>query len=117
MGPGDDQRPPFLNEWPGLAMKLVLLHAAHRGIEAVAWTRGTHLAQRYKGLGPTSEGGYEVYTAENEPLGTAPTLEDARRFVPDGADELQYEVHGVRLPAEMRPAILAAGFPAWGLST
>lgn len=154
MDPGDDDCPPFLKEWPAVAMKLVLLHAAHQGLDAVVWTRGTHQAQRYKGLGATglvelydytlprevnrmlktfggagemlgvfvptnfrirqSEGGYEVYSAENELLGTAPTLEDARRFVPDGAHELQYEVHGVRLPAELRQAILVAGFPAWG---
>ena len=61
-----------------------------------------------------SEGGYEVYSAENELLGSAPTFEDARQLVPDGAHELLYEVHGVRLPPVMRRAILAKGFPAWG---
>jgi hypothetical protein len=154
MDPADDECPPFLKEWPALAMKLVLLHAAHQGLDSVAWTRGTHQAQRYKGLGaagltelydrtlprevnrmlkpvgaacemmgvfvPTKfqvrqyESGYEVYSAENELLGTAQTLEDAREFVPDGAHELLYEVHGVKLPPKVRRAILAAGFPAWG---
>ena len=146
--------PPFMKEWPALAMKLVLLHAGHQRLDAVAWTRGAHQAFRYRGLGaagltelydrtlprevnrmlkpfggvceklgvfvPTnfsikrSESGYEVYTAENELLGTAPTLEDAQQFVPDGGHELLYEVHGVRLPAGVRRAILDTGFPAWG---
>ena len=30
--------PPFMKEWPALAMKLVFLHAAHQGLDAVAWT-------------------------------------------------------------------------------
>ena len=150
----DEVRPPFMKEWPTLAMKLVLLHAAHQGLDAVAWTRGAHQVFRYKGLGaiglkelydhtlprevnrimkpfggacetlgvfvPTnfsikqSENGYEVYTPENELLGTAPTLEDARQFVPDRGHELLVEVHGVRLSAEMRRAVLTTGFPAWG---
>jgi len=28
---------------------------------------------------------------------------------------LLYDVHGIRLPAAMRKAILDSGFPAWGL--
>lgn len=61
-----------------------------------------------------TESGYEVYSPEDELLGTAPTLEDARQFVPDQGHELLYEVHGVRLPESMREAILESGFPAWG---
>ena len=61
-----------------------------------------------------TESGYEVYSPEDELLGTAPTLEDARQFVPDQGHELLYEVHGVRLPESMREAILQTGFPAWG---
>jgi hypothetical protein len=154
MGPDDPECPPFWREWPALAMKLVLLHAAHQGLDAVAWTRGAHQVFRYNGLGATgltelydrtlprevsrmlkpfgvgcetlgvfvptnfsikrSENGYEVYTAESELLGTAPTLEGARNFVPDGGHELLYEVHGVRVPASIRKAILEQGFPAWG---
>jgi hypothetical protein len=154
MDPSDEACPPFLKEWPALVMKLVLLHAAHQGVDGVAWTRGAHQAARYRGLGaaglvelydrtlphevnrmlkvfgcacetlgvyvPTnfrvqrSEEGYEVYSAENHRLGTAPTLEDARAYVPDGAHERLYEVHGVRLPAAARRAILDTGFPAWG---
>ena len=154
MEPGDDACPPFLKEWPAFAMKLVLLHAASRGLDAVAWTRGAHQVFRFEGLGATglnelydrtlprevnriikpyggvceklgvfvptnfaikqSENGYEVYTAENVLLATAPTLEDAQQFVPEDAHELLYEVHGVRLPTETRRAILATGFPAWG---
>lgn len=149
-----EQFPPFWREWSALAMKLVLLHAAHQGLDAVAWTRGELQAFRYKGLGATglaqlydqvlprevnrlvkpfgchcedlgvfvpanfsikqSEYGYDVYTAENSLLGTASTLEDARQFVPDGAHELLYEVHGIRLSAETRRALLSSGFPAWG---
>ncbi len=154
MSPDDDECPPFLKEWPALAMKLVLLHAAHEGLDAVAWTRGAHQAFRYKGLGATglnelydrtlprevnrmikpfggacemlgvyvptnfrikqTEDGYNVYTADNKLLGISATLEDARQFVPEGAHELLYEVHGVRLPAAVCKAILEAGFPAWG---
>ena len=154
MEPGDDGRPPFLKEWPALAMKLVLLHAAHQGLDAVAWTRGAHQAFRYKGLGATgltelydrilprevnrmmksyggkcetlgvfvptnysimqTENGYEVYSPERELFTRAPTLEDARAFVPDKGHELLYEVHGVRLSDELRRAVLTPGFPAWG---
>lgn len=60
-----------------------------------------------------SENGHEVYTPKNELLGTAPTLEDARQFVPDRGHELLVEVLGVRLPTEMPRAVLTAGFPAW----
>ena len=154
MEPGDDECPPFMKEWPALAMKLVLLHAAHEGLDAVAWTRGAHQVFRYRGLGaaglnelydrtlprevnrmikpfggacemlgvfvPTNfsimqtENGYEVYSPEDELLGAALTLEDARQFVPDQGHELLYEVHGVQLSESMREAILNIGFPAWG---
>ncbi|MGB3450514.1 MAG: hypothetical protein WBA58_08480 [Giesbergeria sp.] len=59
MDPDDDGCPPFLKEWPALAMKLVLLHAAHQGLDAVAWTRGAHQVFRYKGLG--ARGLHELY--------------------------------------------------------
>lgn len=150
----DEQFPPFWREWSALTMKLVLLHAAQQGLDAVASTRGEHQVFRYKGLGAVglkqlydqvlprevnrimkpfgchcedlgvfvpanfsikqSEYGYDVYTAENELLGTASTLEDARQYVPDGAHELLYEVHGIKLSSETRHALLCAGFPAWG---
>ncbi len=61
-----------------------------------------------------TESGYEVYTAENELLATMPSLEDAKQFVPDGAHELLYEVHGVRLPPAVPRNILELGFPTWG---
>lgn len=51
MEPDSVEYPPFIKEWPALAMKLMLLHAAQRGAHAVAWTRGAHQAFRYKGLG------------------------------------------------------------------
>jgi hypothetical protein len=150
----DKERPPFLKEWPALTMKLVLLHAAHQGVDAVAWTHGAHQVTRYKGLGATglyelydrtlprevnrmvksfgvesetlgvfvptnfeiqqTEYGYEVYSPEYELLGTAPTLEEAREFVPDQGHESLFDVHGIRLSAEIRRALLANGFPAWG---
>jgi hypothetical protein len=47
----DEVPPPFMKEWITLAMKLVLLHAAHEGLDAVAWTNGAHQAARYNGLG------------------------------------------------------------------
>lgn len=150
----DEVPPPFMKEWSALAMKLVLLHAAHQGLDAVAWTRGAQQVYRWNRLGaaglielydrtlpkdvtrimkpfggvceplgvfvPTNfsikqtENGYEVYSPSNDLLGIAPTLEDARAFVPDKGHERLYEVHGVRLPLAMREAILASGFPAWG---
>lgn len=45
--------PPFMKEWPALVMKLVMLHAAHGRLDAVAWTRGAHQVLRYKGMGVT----------------------------------------------------------------
>ena len=150
----DESPPPFMKEWSALAMKLVLLHASAEGLDAVAWTRGMHQANRYGGLGamglnelydrtlprevnrmlksyggacemlgvfvPTnfgirqSENGYEVYSGHGELLGTAPTLDDAREFVPDMGKEMAFDVHGIRLPVAMRKAILDNGFPAWG---
>ena len=44
----DPACPPFLKEWPALALKLILLHAANEQLDAVAWTQGTHQAARYK---------------------------------------------------------------------
>jgi hypothetical protein len=154
MDADDESPPPFMKEWSALALKLVLLHASHEGLDAVAWTRGMHQAHRYGGSGaiglnelydrtlprevnrmmkpfggkcemlgvyvPTNfsirqtELGYEVYSPEKELLGTAHTLEEARQFVPDEGHELLYDVHGIRLPAAMRKAILVTGFPAWG---
>ncbi|NDP39905.1 MAG: hypothetical protein GZ093_14335 [Rhodoferax sp.] len=150
----DEQPPPFFKEWSALAMKLVSLHAAFHGLDAVAWTRGAHQVVRYNGLGSAglielydrtlprevnrmlkpigiacemlgvfvpvnfgikqTENGYEVYSPDNVLLGTAPTLEDAQQFVPDGAHEKIYEVHGVRLNDTVRKVILDVGFPAWG---
>ena len=61
-----------------------------------------------------TENGYEVYSPNNELLGAAPSLEDAQQFVPDGAHEKIYDVHGVRLTDMVRKTILDVGFPAWG---
>jgi len=43
--------PPWLHEWPALALKLMLLHAAQRGASALAWTPGKVQVERYRGLG------------------------------------------------------------------
>jgi len=43
--------PPWLKEWPALALKLMLLHAAQQGATALAWTHGKVQVERYKGLG------------------------------------------------------------------
>ena len=61
-----------------------------------------------------TENGYEVHSPSNDLLGVAPTLEDARAFVPDQGHELLFDVHGVRLPDATRRVILESGFPAWG---
>ena len=42
-----------------LAIKLMLLHAAERGLDAMTWTRGAHQVFRYKGLG--RDGLIELY--------------------------------------------------------
>lgn len=150
----DEVPPPFMKEWAALVMKLVMLHAAHRGLDAVAWTRGAQQVQRWSGLGagglielydrtlpkeinrimkpfgavcesmgvyvPTNfsvkqtENGYEVRSPNNSLLGVAPTLEDAKAFVPDQGHELLFDVHGVRLTEAIRKTMLASGLPAWG---
>ena len=46
-----EQFPPFWREWSALTMKLVLLHALHQGVDAVAWTKGAHQVHRYEGFG------------------------------------------------------------------
>jgi hypothetical protein len=43
--------PPWLKEWPALALKLMLLHAAQQGATALAWTHGKIQVERYKGMG------------------------------------------------------------------
>ena len=43
--------PPWLKEWPALALKLMLLHAAQQGATALAWTHGKVQVERYAGLG------------------------------------------------------------------
>ena len=145
---------PFLNEWPALALKLMLLHAAHLGVDALGWTCGAQQIDRYQGLGSEGlkelydhtlprevermmkpfgvacetvevyvpvnfkirrvEGGYEVSTGKDRVLGIAPTFQAARQLMPDGAHEKLYAVHGVRLGAAARVAILEKGFLAWG---
>jgi hypothetical protein len=54
-----DDRSPFLHEWPALTLKLMLLHAALLGVDALGWTRGVHQVHRYRGLG--KEGLKELY--------------------------------------------------------
>ena len=50
---------PFLQEWPALTLKLMLLHAAYIGVDALGWTRGAHQVHRYRGRG--KEGLKELY--------------------------------------------------------
>ena len=55
---GDDSSPPiplppWLKEWPTLALKLMLLHAVRQGAAALAWTQGDVQVERYAGLGET----------------------------------------------------------------
>ena len=79
---------------------------------AICETLGVYVPTNYRIK--QSEDGYDVYAPDDEVLGTARTLEDAREFVPDEGHELLYDVHGVRLSAAVRHAILKDGFPAWG---
>lgn len=60
------------------------------------------------------EGGYEVFTSDGVRLGAASTLEKAQAFLPNPSHDLLHEVHGVKLSAKTRTAILTKGFPAWG---
>ncbi len=108
---GEDQSeiavPPFLNEWPALTLKLMLLHAAHLGVDALGWTRGAHQVHRYRGLG--KEGLKELYdhTLPREvkrmlkPFGMA--CETIEVYVPEnfkirrieGGFEVSNESHGL----------------------
>lgn len=147
--------PPWLQEWPALALKLMLLHAAERGCDALAWTTGEEQVARYGGLGergllglydrslpkeanrimkpfgaktemidiflpvnffvePT-ETGYEILDADRNMIGTASTWRQAQQLIPDGAHEILGAMHGVKLEATQRAAILRRGFFAWGL--
>ncbi|MCH8529598.1 MAG: hypothetical protein LAT80_14785 [Balneolaceae bacterium] len=51
--------PPWLHEWPALALKLMLLHAAEQSFDALAWTTGKEQIERYGGLG--EDGLLELY--------------------------------------------------------
>ena len=44
-------KPPWLKEWPSLAIKLMLLHAARNNLDGLAWTPGSVHVQRWGGLG------------------------------------------------------------------
>jgi len=43
--------PPWLHEWPELALKLMLQHAATLGVDALAWTTSSSQVIRYDGDG------------------------------------------------------------------
>lgn len=51
--------PPWLHEWPALALKLMLLHAAQCGAHALAWTTGD--IQRMRDGGLEVEEGLALY--------------------------------------------------------
>lgn len=44
-------RPPWLQEWPVLALKLMILHACELGCNALAWTTGKVQVDRYNWFG------------------------------------------------------------------
>jgi len=50
-GEAEIPTPPFLADWPSLVLKLMFLHAATAGVDAIAWTQGRHQVQRYEGRG------------------------------------------------------------------
>lgn len=52
-------QPPWLKEWPALALKLMLLHAARSDVTGLAWTPGNVQAERWGGLG--EEGLIDLY--------------------------------------------------------
>jgi hypothetical protein len=39
--------PPWMKEWPALALKLMLLHVAHHGLDGLVWTPGSVQKTRY----------------------------------------------------------------------
>ncbi|MBK6727114.1 MAG: hypothetical protein IPG63_07610 [Xanthomonadales bacterium] len=43
--------PPWCDEWPALALKLMLLHAVAQGFDALAWSTGEEQVRRWDGLG------------------------------------------------------------------
>ena len=43
--------PPWLHEWPALALKLMLLHASRQDAAALVWTHGYVQVERWNGLG------------------------------------------------------------------
>ena len=49
--PASVPTPPWRDEWPALALKLMLLHAIAQGFDALAWTTGDEQVQRWSGLG------------------------------------------------------------------
>ncbi len=146
--------PPWLEEWPALALKIMLLHAAASGALALAWTPGAVQVARYRGLGAaglvnlydrtlpaamnkllkeygrecetveifqpvnfriaTAELGYVVFGEDDDMLGYADSWEDACLLLPDGAEEALQPMQGVQLDPDLRAAIMADGFYAWG---
>ena len=48
---GSIPAPPWAQEWHALALKLMLLHAASRNADGLAWTTGATQARRYGGHG------------------------------------------------------------------
>ena len=79
-----DALTPFLQEWPALALKLMLLHAAQLGADAVGWTTGAQQSHRYRGGG--REGLLELYDR------TLPR-EAARMLKPFGLECRRLEVY------------------------
>ncbi|MCU7917042.1 MAG: hypothetical protein KZQ95_01630 [Candidatus Thiodiazotropha sp. (ex Epidulcina cf. delphinae)] len=51
--PGRIPPAPFRKEWIGLGLKLILLHAAENGLDAIAWTQGdVHESHYLRPIGP-----------------------------------------------------------------
>lgn len=96
-------RPPWAAEWPALAMKLVLLHAAHRGLSGVSWTDGEVQVRRWKGLG--ARGLRELYD-RTLPREANRLLKPFRR---------QCESIDVFLPANYRVDPTETGYAVFGI--
>ncbi len=146
--------PPWLQEWPALALKLMLLHAVEYRLDALAWVSGKAQTDTYGGRVSAyvtelydrrlprelnrllrkyhrahepiviselsnyqidiSDMGYVVRNHRGEDIYLAQSWVEARRNLPDDARMVETPVCGIRLTEDLRRAITANGFFAWG---
>ena len=101
--------------WHGLGVKL---DKPATSLEAISAAKLDWQVEKQQLYLPNNDPALNTFatirTDQNKILGIAATIEDARQFVPDGAHEYLYEVHGVILSKDIRNRVLETGFPAWG---